>query len=84
MSIFIMEGTPVKNIWPATKQLTINLSNGSQVKSRHLCNTTIPCLPIVLTRHIVPRLSIPCLIGICALCKARCKVLFTKNYCGVI
>jgi hypothetical protein len=28
-SIFIMKGTPIKNIWPATKQLMINLPDGS-------------------------------------------------------
>jgi hypothetical protein len=84
MSIFIMEGAPVKNIWPATKQLTINLPDGSQVKSTHLCNITIPGLPIVLTGHIVPRLSIASLIGIHVLCKAGCKVVFTKNFCSVI
>jgi hypothetical protein len=83
-SMYIMEGTPVKNIWPAAKQLTINLPDGSQVKSTHLCNITIPGLPVVLTGHIVPRLSIASLIGICVLCKAGCKVVFTKNFCDVI
>ncbi len=52
-SIFIMEGTPVKNIRPTMKQsLMIHLPDGSQVKSTHLCNITIPGLPIVLTGHI--------------------------------
>ncbi len=83
-SIFIMEGTPIKNIRPATKQLKINLPDGSQVKSTHLCNITIPGLPIVLTGHIVPRLSITSLIGIRVLCKAGCKLVFTKNFCNVI
>jgi hypothetical protein len=83
-SIFIMKGTPIKNIWPATKQLTINLPDGSQVKSTHLCNITIPGLPIVLTGHIVPRLLIPSLIGIRVLWEAGCKVVFTKNFCNVI
>ena len=83
-SMFIMEGTPVKNIWPATKQLTNNLPDESQVKSTHLCDITIPGLPIVLTGHIVPRLSIASLIGICVLCKAGCKVVLTKNFCNVI
>jgi hypothetical protein len=84
ISIFITEGTPIKNIWPAMKQLMINLPDRSQVKPTHLCGITIPGLPIVLTRHIVPRLLIASLIGICVLCKAGCKVVFTKNYCNVI
>jgi hypothetical protein len=79
-SIFILEGTPIKNIWPAMKQLTINLP----VKLTHLCDITLPGLPIVLTGHIVPRLLITSLIGRCVLCKAGCKVVFTKNNCDVI
>jgi hypothetical protein len=73
MSIFMMAGKPVKNIWPAMKQSTINLPDGSQVKSTHLCNITIPGLLIVLTGHIIPRLSIASLLGIRVLCKAGCK-----------
>ncbi len=84
MPIFIMEGTPIKNIWPAMKQLIIILPDGSQVKSTHLCDITIPGLPIVLTGLIVPRLSIASLIGIRVLCEAGCKVVFTKNFCNVI
>jgi hypothetical protein len=84
MSIFIMEGTSVKNIRLATKQLTINLPDGSQVKSTYLCNITIPGLPIVLTGHIVPRLSIASLIGIRALRKAGCNEVFTKHLCNLI
>ncbi len=57
---------------------------GSQVESTHLCNFTIPGLPIVLTGHIVPGLSITSLIGIRVLCKEGCNVVFTMNYCNVI
>jgi hypothetical protein len=77
-NIFIMEGTPVKIIQPATKQLTINLPDGSQVKSTHLCDIPIQGLPIVLTGHIVPILSIASLIGICVLYKVGYKVVFNK------
>jgi hypothetical protein len=83
-SILSMEGTPVKNLRPATKQLTTGLPNGSQVKSTHLCNITIPGLAIVLTGHIVPRLSIASLIGIRVLYKAGCTVVFTKTNFNVI
>ncbi len=50
----------------------------------HLCDITTTDLPIVLTGHIVPRLSIESLICIRVLCKAGCKVVFTKNCCNVI
>jgi hypothetical protein len=58
--------------------ITINLPDGSHG------NITIPGLPINLTGHIVPRLSIASLIGIHVLCKVECKVVFTKNFCDVI
>jgi hypothetical protein len=83
-SIFIMEGTPVKNTRPATKQLTINLFGGSQVKLTHLCNITIHGLPIVLTGRILPRLSIASLIGSCVLWDVGCTMVFTKTNCNVI
>jgi hypothetical protein len=44
-SIFIMEGINVKNKKPATKLLTINLPDGRQVKSTHICDINIPGLP---------------------------------------
>ena len=82
-SIFIMEGTPCKNIHPAICPLTINLPDGTKVKSTHTCNITIPGLPKVLVGHVVPKLTIALLIGIRVLCDAGCKVLFTKNKCDV-
>jgi hypothetical protein len=85
-SIFIMEGTPVENLRPATALVSINLPDGTKVKSTHMCNIniTIPGLPIVLMGHIVPQLLMASLIGIWVLCKAGCKVLFTKAHCDVI
>ncbi len=82
-SIFIMEGTPCKNIRPAIRPLTINLTDGTKVKSTHTCDITIPGLPKVLVGHVVPKLTIASLIGIKVLCNAGCKVLFTKNKCDV-
>ncbi len=37
MSIFIMEGTLCKNLGPAIRLLTINLPDGTKVKSTHTC-----------------------------------------------
>ncbi len=82
-SIFIMEGTPFKNLLPAIRPLTINLPDGTKVKSTHTCNITIPGLPKVLVGHVVPKLTIPPLIGIRVLCDSGCKVLFTKTKCNV-
>ena len=82
-SIFIMEGTDVKNKRPATKPLTINLPDGRQIKSTHICDIDIPGLPTTLTGHIVPGLAVASLFGIRVLCKAGCKVLFDNEKCDV-
>jgi len=63
-AIFIMEGTPVENKRVAKKPLTINLPDGSKIKSSHCCDITILGLPVILTGHIVPSLSIALLIGV--------------------
>ena len=57
-SYFIMEGTPCKNLRLAVRPLTINLPDGTKVKSTHTCDITIPGLPTVLVGHVVPKLSI--------------------------
>jgi hypothetical protein len=82
-SIYIMKGTPCKNLRPAIPPLTINLPDGTKVKSTHTCNITIPGLPKVLVGHVVPKLTIALLIGIRILCNAGCKVLFTKTNCNM-
>jgi hypothetical protein len=79
-----MEGTPVNNLQPSLQPLTINLSDGSKVKSTHMCDTTIPGLPTILTGHIVPKLTIASLIDIRVLCEAGCSVVFIKAKCDVI
>ena len=75
-SIFIMEGVNVVNKRIATTPLTINLPDGTKVKSPHVYDIEIPGLPTVLMGHIVPSLTIASLIGIRPLCKAGCKVVF--------
>jgi hypothetical protein len=83
-SIFIMKGADVDNKPPATVPLRINLPNGKQVQSTHVCDIRIPGLPTVLTGHIVPSLCIASLIGIRPLCKAGCKVIFDNKKCNVV
>ncbi len=79
-----MEGTPVNNLQPLSQPLTINLLDGSRVKSTHMCDITIPGLPVILTGHIVPKLTIASLIGIRVLCDIGCTMVFTKAKCEVI
>ncbi len=82
-SIFAMAGTPMSNIRPALDPLTINLPNGEIVYSTHICDISIPGLPMILTGHIVPGLSMASLMGIQVLCKAGCEVTFTNTKCEV-
>jgi hypothetical protein len=63
-SIFIMEVVEGTNKHVTVKPLTINLPNVKKVMSTHICDINIPSLPIVLTGHIVPSLSIASHIGI--------------------
>jgi hypothetical protein len=63
-SIFIMEVVQATNKHVTVKPLTINLLDAKKVMSTHVCDINIPGLPIVLTGHIVPSLSIVSFIGI--------------------
>ena len=83
-AIFVMEDVPVDNKRAVLKPLTINLPDGTRVKSTHECDITIPGLPKVLTGHIVPQLTIASPIGIRVLCEAGCKVVFNNDHCDVI
>ncbi len=48
-SVMIMKKTPnMKNVHQATNPLTINLPDGTMVKSTHICDLEIPGLPYVL------------------------------------
>jgi hypothetical protein len=82
-SIFGMEGAAVKNKQMARNPLMINLPDGRQIKSTHICDIDIPGLPTTLTGYIVPHLAIASLIGIRVLCKAGCKVIFDNDTCDV-
>ncbi len=54
---------------------------GSSTKVLYCFVLLVTCLN---KKYIVPRLSIASLISIRVLCKAGCKVVFTKNFCDVI
>ena len=83
-SIFIMDGVDVENKRIATNPITINLPDGRQVKSTHICDFIIPGLPKPILGHIVPGLAVASLVGIRPLCKAGCKVAFDDKKCEVI
>jgi hypothetical protein len=81
--IFVMDGTPVINKRPTTQPLRVTLADGCQVMLTHMCNIQIDGLPVTLTGHIIPDLSIALLFGIRILTEARCDVTFTKGDCIV-
>jgi hypothetical protein len=81
--IFVMDGTPVINKRPTTQPLRVALADGHQVMSTHMCDIQIDGLPVTLTGHIIPNLSIASLFGIRILTEAGCDVTFTKGDCIV-
>ena len=81
--IFVMDGTPVNNKSPTTRPLKVALADGRIVLSTHMCDIKIDGLPMVLTGHIIPDLSIASLFGICVLTEAGCTVTFDKTTCIV-
>jgi hypothetical protein len=83
MSVFVMAGTPAKNICMATKPIQISLPDGKKIVSTHICDVDITGLPHKLIGHIVPDMKTASLLGICILCKAGCKVIFDDEKCQV-
>ena len=82
-SIFIMKGTPVKNLRWMNNLITVSLPDGTKVSSTHICDIDIPGLPTTLMNHILPGITMASLIGIRILCKAGCKVVFNDEKCEV-
>ncbi len=82
--VFLLKGTPMRNIRPATNPLTISLLDGKVVRSTHVCNFELPGLPNTLEGHIVPDLTVALLVSIRILCKEGCIVIFTKTACYVM
>ncbi len=68
----------------ALSSLKINLPDGKEIQSTHVCDINISGLSMVLTGHIVPSLTIASLIGMTPLCKAGCKVIFNNEKCEVV
>ena len=82
-SIFIMKGTPVKNLRRMDNPITVSLPDSTKVKSTNVCDINVPGLPTTLMGHIVPSITMASLIGIRILCKAECKVVFNNEKCKV-
>ncbi len=79
-SIIIMAGTDVDNKRQAMKPLTINLPDGKQIQSTHVCDIQILGLLTVFTGYIVPSPTIASLIGISRSAKRDAKLfLITRN-----
>jgi hypothetical protein len=81
--IFVMDRTPVVNKRPTTHPLKVALADGRIVLSTHMCDIKIDGLPMVLTGHIIPDLSIASLFGIRVLTESGCTVTFDKTNCIV-
>ena len=57
-SHFVLPGTPVKAVREVTKPLIINLPDGEQLNSSHVCELDVPALPKEARLvHIVPGLA---------------------------
>ena len=82
---FVLPGTHVKIIKPATNILTINLSDGYNIKSTHTCQLEIQCLPEEAKEaHIFPGLAHTSFVSIKVLCNTGCNVEYDTNKCIVI
>mgnify|MGYP003325311313 CR=1 FL=1 len=81
---FVVPGAPVEDVRPATNPLTINLPDGEQIKSTHVCKLRVPWLPeAARTAHIVPGLAHTSLISIKVLIDAGCYVTYDSTSCKV-
>jgi hypothetical protein len=82
--VFIMDGIPTKNKQLAAHPIQINLPDERRVTSSHICDITIPGLPITLTGHIVLDTIMASLLGIRVLCKAGWVVVFNDKHVAYI
>jgi hypothetical protein len=83
MQIFIMDSMPVINKRLTDRPLKVALADGQTVMSTHICDVNILGLPIVLTGHIIPDLSIASLFGIRVLTDVGCTVTFDIDKCVI-
>ena len=66
------------------KPLTINLPDGTQLKSTHTCDIDVPRLPKeYIQAHLVPGMEHTSLISIKVLTGAGCKVVYNTHECRV-
>jgi hypothetical protein len=52
--VFVLKGTPMRNIWLATNPLTVSLPDGKVVRLTHVCDFELPGLPTILEGHFDP------------------------------
>ena len=79
-----LPATSVKNVQPAGKPISINLSDRSKLRSSHTCNLDIEGITEKENlAHIVPGLSHASLISISFLCNAGCKGRYDEKICSV-
>jgi hypothetical protein len=85
-SVFVMEGTPCKNLRLAENPITFSFPDGKKVTLMQICNITIPGLPFTLLGHIVPEMKMTSLLGTRILCKVqgRLQSIFDDKKCQVI
>ena len=78
---FLLPGTPVNNLQPAIKPISINISGRSKLRSTHTCNLDIDGIPETENlEHTVPGLAYASLISIIILCNAGFKVQYDEKY----
>ncbi len=73
--LFLTKGALCQNKQRAVNPIMVTM---------HICNITIPGLPMVLTGHIMPDMTTTSLFRIRFFCKAGCQVLFNNDTCQVI
>ena len=84
MRNFILLGTKVSNMEISKKPLTINLPDGTRLKSTHTCEINVPRLPKESRQaHDVPGIAHTSLISMKILTYAGCKVVYDVHECRV-
>ena len=81
---FFLPVTAVNNFQPEIKPISINIPDGSKLRSIHTCNLDIDGIPeTAKLAHIVPGRAHASLISISVLCDTGCKVKYDENICSV-
>ena len=77
---FVLPGTKVSDMKISKKSLTINLPDGTQLKSTHTCEIALPWIPKEARRsHIVPGMAHTSLISLKVLIDAGFKVVYDAH-----